>query len=40
MVLTTREHWRDEKIKGVVYDMPPVLGYQHGIVNSNIHTII
>ena len=34
------ERRRDEKINGVVYDMSPSPGYQHGIVNSNIHTAI
>lgn len=40
MALASSEHWRDEKIDGVIYDMSPTPGYQHGIVNSNIHTII
>lgn len=40
MVLATNEHWRDEKIDGVIYDMSPAPGYRHGIINSNIHTII
>ncbi|MCI8681479.1 MAG: Uma2 family endonuclease [Lachnospiraceae bacterium] len=35
-----KEHWKDEKINGVLYDMSPSPGYQHGIVNSNIHTAI
>ena len=40
MALATGDHWRDEKIDGVIYDMSPAPGYQHGIINSNIHTII
>ena len=39
-VLTVDEHWRDEKINGIICDMSPAPGYQHGIINSNIHTII
>ncbi len=34
------ERKRDEKINGVVYGMSPAPGYKHGIINSNIHTII
>ncbi len=40
MALASSEHWRDEKINGVVYDMSPSPGYRHGIINSNIHTTI
>ncbi len=40
MASAAREHWRDEKIDGVVYDMFPAPEYRHGIINSNIHTII
>ena len=40
MALAAKEHWRDEKINGIIYDMSPAPGYRHGIVNSNIHTII
>lgn len=40
MGLAKKEHWRDEKINGVIYDMSPAPGYKHGIINSNIHTII
>ncbi len=40
MVLASSEHWRDEKINGIVYDMPPSPGYRYGIINSNIHTAI
>ena len=35
-----KEHWRDEKVDGVVRDMSPAPGYQHGIINGNIYTII
>lgn len=34
------ERKKDEKINGVIYDMSPSPGYQHGIINSNIHRII
>ncbi len=40
MALAAGEHWRDEKMDGVIYDMSPALGYQHGIINNNINTII
>lgn len=40
MGLAEFERRKDEKIDGVIYDMSPSPGYQHGIVNSNIHTII
>ena len=40
MTLLAGESWRDEKIDGVIYDMSPAPGYQHGIINSNIHTMI
>lgn len=40
MGLADKEHWRDEKIDGVVYDMSPAPGYRHGIVNGNIYTVI
>lgn len=40
MALALGEHWRDEKIDGVIYDMSPSPDYKHGIINSNIHTII
>lgn len=32
-----KEHWRDEKVDGVVCDMSPAPGYQHGIINGNIY---
>lgn len=31
---------KDEKIDGVIYDMSPTAGFQHGIINSNLHRII
>ncbi|MCI8893927.1 MAG: Uma2 family endonuclease [Lachnospiraceae bacterium] len=40
MALAVRDRWRDEKINGVVYDMSPSAGYQHGIINGNIYAII
>ncbi len=40
MGLAELERKRDEKINGVIYDMSPSPNYQHGIINSNIHTSI
>lgn len=40
MALAAREHWRDEKINGVVYDMLPAPGYRHGIIDGNIYRMI
>lgn len=40
MGLAELERKRDEKINGVIYDMSPSPSYQHGIINSNIHTSI
>ena len=40
MALASDEHWRDEKINGVIYDMSPSPSFQHGIINSNIHAAI
>lgn len=40
MGLAAKEHWRDEKIDGVIYDMSPSPGYQHGIINGNIYAVI
>lgn len=40
MGLAEKEHRKDEKIDGVVYDMSPAPDYRHGIVDSNIHTVI
>lgn len=34
------ERKKNEKINGVIYDMSPSPGYQHGIINNNINTII
>ncbi|MCI9491087.1 Uma2 family endonuclease [Lachnospiraceae bacterium 48-42] len=40
MGLTEDRYMKDEKINGVIYDMSPSPDYRHGIVDSNIHTII
>lgn len=40
MGLAEFERKKDEKINGVIYDMSPAPGYQHGIINNNINTII
>lgn len=40
MGMAELEHKKDEKINGVIYNMSPAPGYRHGIINSNIHTII
>lgn len=40
MALASDEHWRDEKINGVIYDMSPTPSFQHGIINNNINTVI
>ena len=40
MGLAEFERRKDEKIDGVIYDMSPAPGYQHGIINNNINTII
>ena len=40
MGLAEFERKKDEKVNGVIYDMSPAPSYQHGIINSNIHTII
>lgn len=40
MELAELERKREEKIDGVIYDMSPVPGYQHGIINGNIYRII
>lgn len=29
------DYKKEEKINGVIYNMSPSAGYQHGIVNSN-----
>ena len=36
MGLAEFERKKDEKIDGVIYDMSPAPGYQHGIINGNI----
>jgi len=38
--LAEKEHRKDEKINGVIYDMSPAPNFRHGIVNSNLHRII
>ena len=40
MGLAEFERKKDEKIDGIIYDMSPSPGLRHGIINSNIHTII
>lgn len=40
MGLAESERKKDEKVNGVVYDMSPAPGYQHGIINGNIYNII
>ena len=40
MGLAELERRKDEKIDGVIYDMSPSPGYQHGIINGNVYTAI
>lgn len=40
MSLATNEHWKDEKINGIIYDMSPAPGYRHSIINGNIYEIV
>lgn len=40
MGLAKFERKKDEKINGVIYDMSPMPGFQHGIINGNIYTNI
>ena len=40
MGLSETERRKEEKINGVIYDMSPSPNFRHGIINSNIHTII
>lgn len=40
MGLAEFERKKDEKINGIIYNMSPSPGYQHGIINGNIYTII
>lgn len=40
MSLVASEHYKDEKINGVIYNMSPAPNFRHGIVNSNLHRII
>lgn len=40
MALEKLEHRKDEKINGVIYNMSPTAGFQHGIINGNLCRII
>lgn len=40
MGLADFERKKDEKINGVIYDMSPSPNFKHGIIDSNIHSII
>lgn len=40
MGLAELEWKREEKIDGIIYDMSPAPSFKHGIINSNLHTII
>ncbi|HBA49928.1 MAG TPA: endonuclease [Lachnospiraceae bacterium] len=40
MGMAEPEYRKDEKINGVIYNMSPAPGFQHGIVNGNLYTII
>lgn len=40
MGMAESERKKDEKIDGVIYDMTPAPGYQHGIINGNIYHCI
>lgn len=40
MGLAEFERKKDEKIDSVIYDMSPSPGYQHGIINGNIYSLI
>ncbi len=40
MGLLKEEYRKQEKMNGVVYDISPAPGYQHGIINGNIYTKI
>lgn len=40
MGLAEKEHRKDEKIDGVIYDMSPAPDFHHGIVNGNIYAIV
>jgi hypothetical protein len=37
MGLADFERKKDEKINGVIYDMPPAPSFEHGIINNNIN---
>ena len=34
------EYIKNEKIDGVIYDMSPAADFRHGLINSNIHSMI
>lgn len=40
MGLAETERRKEEKVNGVIYDMSPSPNFRHGIINSNIHTVI
>ena len=40
MGLAEFERKKDEKVNGVIYDMSPSPNFKHGIIDSNIHTMI
>ncbi len=40
MGLAESERRKDEKINGIIYDMSPLPGYRHCIVNGNIYRIV
>lgn len=40
MALAEFERKKDEKINGVIYNMSPSPNFKHGIIDSNIHSII
>ncbi len=40
MGLTEFGRKKDEKINGIVYDMSPMPGFKHGIINNNINAVI
>lgn len=40
MPLLKDSYRKEEKIDGVIFDMSPSPNYRHGIVDSNIHTVI
>lgn len=40
MALADDANRKQEKLNGVIYDMPPSPNFRHGIVNNNINTMI